>query len=317
MLISKSACGSDFKSRRNENETETDGVAARFVHGDRVAAGNGYGGYRRIYRQSDGAQRKRKYYTSVSELANYVKDLSDRSFIIDMLADWDNTRLCIPSKAWATLNMHGHLYNRGLKKAESDGEVIWVGSDARLTINGSGTNDERNIEHAVGVYHDWRHEGKADVQKTFRGGVIASGYSTNGGGGIDVKSNCILTLNDVTIAGCRSEQSGGTDGYGGGIWVHGGINEAGTVIMNYTTITGCYAYNSGGGLYQSNHNKFYMEMNQSHIDSNYCYSNGGVYLGGASITLKGDRGSYISSNRTGGGKNQNGAGFTSTTTTYL
>ena len=251
-----------------------------------------------------------RYFTSLPDLVNYVKELSDRSFTIDMLADWNNARLCIPSKAWATLNMHGHIYNRGLTKAESDGEVIWVGSDAKLTINGGSTNDERNIEHAVGVYHDWRHEGKADVQKTFRGGVIAGGYSTNGGGGIDVKSNCILTLNDVTIAGCRSEQSGGTDGYGGGIWVHGGMNEAGTVIMNYTTITGCYAYNSGGGLYQSNHNKFYMEMNQSHIDSNYCYSNGGgVYLGGASITLKGDRGSYISSNRTGGGKNQNGGGI--------
>ena len=250
-----------------------------------------------------------KYYTSVSELANYVKELSDRSFTVDMLADWDNARLCIPSKAWATLNMHGHIYNRGLTEAESDGEVIWVGSDAKLTINGYSTSDERNVEHAVGVYHDWRHEGKADVQKTFRGGVIAGGYSTNGGGGIDVKSNCELTLNDVTIAGCRSEQSGGTDGYGGGIWVHGGINEAGTVIMNRSTITGCYAYNSGGGLYQSNHNKFYMEMNQSHIESNYCYSNGGgVYLGGATITLKGDRGSYISYNRTGGGKNQDGGG---------
>ncbi len=250
-----------------------------------------------------------RYFTSVSALAKYVDDLSDRSFTIDMLADWNNTRLCIPSKAWATLNMHGHIYTRELTEAKSNGEVIWVGSDARLTINGYSTGDERNIEHTVGVYHDWRREGKADLQKTFRGGVIAGGYSTNGGG-IDVKSNVTLTLNNVTIAGCRSEQSGGTDGYGGGIWVHGGINEAGTVIMNYTTITGCYAFNSGGGVYQSNHDKFYMEMNQSHIDSNYCYSNGGgVYLGGATITLKGDRGSYISSNRTGGGKDQNGGGL--------
>ncbi|MBR4905585.1 MAG: hypothetical protein IKZ44_01905, partial [Clostridia bacterium] len=249
------------------------------------------------------------YFTSVSALNNFLEEHEGRSVTVDMLADWGNERLCIPEETTVTLNMHGHIFNRGLSESKRDGEVIWIGSDAKLTINGYTSANERNTEHTVGVYHSWRREGTADQNEIFCGGVIAGGYSTNGGGGIDVKANVTLTLNHVTIAGCRAEQSAGTDGYGGGIWVHGGVNEGGTVIMNYSTITGCYAYNSGGGLYQSNHDKFYMEMNQSHIDRNYCYSDGGgIYLGGATITIKGDNGSYISGNRTGAGGGENGGG---------
>ena len=249
------------------------------------------------------------YFTSVSALNSFLEEHEGQSVTVDMLSDWGNERLCIPEDTTVTLNMHGHIYNRGLTESTRNGEVIWIGSDAKLTINGYTSANERNTEHTVGVYHSWRREGTADQNEIFCGGVIAGGYSTNGGGGIDVKANVTLTLNHVTIAGCRAEQSAGTDGYGGGIWVHGGVNEGGTVIMNYSTITGCYAYNSGGGLYQSNHDKFYMEMNQSHIDRNYCYSDGGgIYLGGATITIKGDNGSYISGNRTGAGGGENGGG---------
>ena len=250
-------------------------------------------------------------FTSLQELADYVYEhMENEDFTIDMLADWnENVRLRIPEDCHATLNMHGHIYNRGLTDYTSDGEVIWVGDDAVLTINGRSDGDAY-IDHRVGVYHSWSRDGKADQYRTITGGVIAGGYSSNGGGGIDVKSNVTLNLNEVTIAGNRAEQNWGTDGYGGGIWVHGGINSAGSIYMYQSTITGNYAYNDGGGIYQSNHDGFYLEMDQSHIDFNYCYDQGGgICVDGESAVIKGDGVSSVSGNRTAGGSSHDGGGI--------
>ena len=244
-----------------------------------------------------------KEYTSLGDLVDAVDDYDDKTIIIDMYCDWNsNTRLCIPSDSKTTLNMHGHKYDRGLTSDKHNGEVIWIGSDAVVTINGSSNSSERNNTHDVKYYYSASRSSKAGGSRSFNGGVITGGYSSNGAGGIDIKSNVTLILNDVTIAGCRAEQSLGTDGYGGGIWVHGGTGEAGTIIMNNSTIFGCYAYNDGGGLYQSNHNNFILEMNESHIDSNYCYNQGaGIDVDGETVMILGDGKSTVSDNHTNGG----------------
>ena len=252
-----------------------------------------------------------KEYTSLGDLVDAVDDYDDKTIIIDMYCDWNsNTRLCIPSDSKTTLNMHGHKYDRGLTSDKHNGEVIWIGSDAVVTINGSSNSSERNNTHDVKYYYSASRSSKAGGSRSFNGGVITGGYSSNGAGGIDIKSNVTLILNDVTIAGCRAEQSLGTDGYGGGIWVHGGTGEAGTIIMNNSTIFGCYAYNDGGGLYQSNHNNFILEMNESHIDSNYCYNQGaGIDVDGETVMILGDGKSTVSDNHTNGGSGDEGGGI--------
>ena len=139
--------------------------------------------------------------------------------------------------------------------------------------------------------------------------MITGGYSCDGGG-IDMKSNITLTLNDVTIGGNRAEQFLNANGYGGGIWVHGGSNHSGKIIMNQSRIIGNYAYNDGGGIYQSNHNGFVLEMHGSSIDRNYCDDEGGgICLDGEEITIKGYGTSSVSYNDSGTETGENGGGI--------
>ena len=232
-------------------------------------------------------------YTSLSDLASRVEDLEGKTVQIEMYSDWGNTRLVIPEKSNVTLNMNGHMYNRGLSSYKSDGEVIWVGSNATLTINGG----DKGISHTVGVYNGTSTSTRNNTSKTFAGGLIAGGYSSNGAGGIHVKSDVNLILNDVTIAGCRAEQNWGSDGYGGGIWLTG---EKTNVYLNHSTITGCYAYNDGGGIYGSNKDYTYIYLKDSHIDSNFCDDEGGgIALDGENLGISGSDGSTISGNASG------------------
>ena len=234
-------------------------------------------------------------YTSLSSLVDDVEDdYKGKSITIEMLSDWGNERLVIPSDANVTLNMNGHIYNRGLSSYKRNGEVIYVNSGATLTVNGG----DASTNHSVGVYTSTSTSSKASTTKTFSGAVIAGGYSSNGGGGIHIKKNATVTINNVTIAGCRAEQNWGSDGYGGGICADSsGI----TINLNNSTITGNYAYNDGGGIYECNSNNFRLTLKESHIDYNYCDDDGGgICIDGEKITVKGDKKSSVSFNQAGG-----------------
>lgn len=83
--------------------------------------------------------------------------------------DFDH-RLIIPKNCKATLDMQGRIFDRRLSRTNdwaANGELICIRTGATLTING--------------------HIGDHDA------------------GCIHVESNTTLTLNDVTIAGCRTE----------------------------------------------------------------------------------------------------------------
>ena len=234
-------------------------------------------------------------FTDLGDLVSYVKKQKGKTFTIDMLADWDNKQMVIEDKSKCTLNMHGHMYNRGLTDYKNDGEVICIHDYARVTING-GTGPEAELEHKnINTYDctdgPYEYYDVETVKRNYKGGLIAGGYSSNGGGGIDITgSGVTLNLNDVTIAGCRAAQTWGTDGYGGGIWMHGGINEGGTINMNNSSIEWCFATNDGGGIYQSNHDYFTLSMtNGSHIDHNFAGDDGGgICVDGETLVIKGD-----------------------------
>lgn len=230
-------------------------------------------------------------------------DYEDSSVTIDMATDWYaaadsdyNDRLIIPKKCNATLNMNGHRFDRDLawdNDWESNGELICMESGSTLTINGG----PKTWTHNVPVYTSTRREPKAREMRNIAGGVLAGGASTNGAGGIHVKSDCKLTLNSVTIAGCRAEQRSGTDGYGGGIWLTGGNTN---VYMNDSEINGCYAYNDGGGIYQSNHNHVRIELKNSRINCNCAYDQGGgINPDGEYVYIVGDGNSSVSGNWAG------------------
>lgn len=254
--------------------------------------------------------------TPYDDFDDLIDDLEDdyenRPVTIEMTTNWDaledsdyDERLIIPSGCKATLNMNGWVFDRG-NNIENDwsynGELICVESGASLTVNGG-----PKTLHYENVYTSTSRDGKATASRAFHGGVLTGGASTGGAGGIHVKSDCTITLNDVTLAGCRAEapwyDSAGTNSaYGGGIWLKGGNSN---LRMNNSTITGCFAYYDGGGVFQSNHNYVNIELKNSHIDENYAADEGGgLDVDGEYIHLSGTNGSTISGNKSataGGG----------------
>ena len=246
-------------------------------------------------------------YDNVNSLLNKAKSLGGKTFTIDMYTDWGNSRLIVPARANVTFNMHGHMFNRGLTSYRNDGEVVYLDSGSTCTINGGSTNAENSTNHTVNLYNGTSTSTKANWKNVISGGVIAGGYSSNGGGGIDMNKSATLILNRVTIAGCRAEQTWQSDGYGGGIRLQG----AGTITMNRSTIKGCYAYNDGGGIYQCNQDNFILEMNNnSNIEYNYCEDEGGgICIDGEASKIIGDGESYIQYNENGGSSDDNGGGI--------
>ena len=253
------------------------------------------------------------YYYNFSQLVNDLEDKYEgKTVTITMNKNWDSAedsdfdqRLIIPSKCKATLDMNGYVFDRN-NTADNDwsynGELICVESGASLTINGG-----EKKEHNEVVYSSTSRDGKATKWKKFFGGVLTGGASTGGAGGIHIKSDCTVTLNDVTLAGCRAEApwydiAGTNSAYGGGIWIKGGNSN---LRMNNSTITGCFAYYDGGGIFQSNHNYVNIELKNSHIDANYAADEGGgIDVDGEYSYIIGDGNSTVSNNEannTGGG----------------
>ena len=92
-----------------------------------------------------------KYYSSLEALADDVYGYSGKTIVIDMLADWKGERLRIPADSNTTLNMHCHKFDRGLTSDKYGGEVIWIGSDSTVVINGN-TLPEKSISSTMSIY---------------------------------------------------------------------------------------------------------------------------------------------------------------------
>jgi hypothetical protein len=84
--------------------------------------------------------------------------------------------------------MQGHTIDRGLTKAEDHGEVIFMGKNSTLIINGGYIKDD-----IVEV-------GKSELNKD-KMGTITGGYSDSGAGGIHLDGYNDLVLNNVHVVG--------------------------------------------------------------------------------------------------------------------
>ena len=254
---------------------------------------------------------------SISTLNSYINKNKDKTIQLDMLTDWNaaaagrrddfNETLVIPSGAHITLNMHGYVFNRDNGwRGDSGyfGEMIRVESGATLTINGSSSDEEKRIEHKnVAVFTSTAEGSKATGRITTTGGTITGGVCTRGAGGIYVKTNSTVVLNDVTIAGCCSRDTAFiNNGYGGAIWLTG---EDCRLTLNNSLITGCMADDYGGAI-SVNEDTFLIELNNTIIEKNYATNKGGgIYLGGTAIHVNGTGETYIRNNHSGG----NGGGI--------
>jgi len=88
------------------------------------------------------------------------------NFDNDVGFDWD--AIHIPQNVRVTFNLNGHKIDRALTTDEANGEVICIDKNADVIING---------------------------------GTITGGWSNNGAGGIHIKDNATVVLNNVKVDG--------------------------------------------------------------------------------------------------------------------
>lgn len=186
------------------------------------------------------------------------------------------------SNQTVTINLNGHTLKRtGLMGPETNGHVIEVWGRGNLTIEG---------------------------------GTLSGGYANNGGG---ICNYGTVTINNVTITGCRVNT---TDGRGGAIYngdgakltINGGVitgnsaHNGGGIFNDETsvgaTISNCTISNntangSGGGIFNDNANSdgsgtaATLTMTDCTVTGNSCTGNGGgirnigiLTIDGATIT---------------------------------
>ena len=149
-------------------------------------------------------------------LANASTDASNPTVITlvcDVVAGSGDSRLVVETNRHAVIDLNGHKIDRGLTEAKSEGNVIYVRSNASLVIRDS--------------------QG---------GGQITGGYVTNGsGGGITSTGNSRVTLEGGTICGNKSNN------HAGGVFV------GGTFTMTGGTITDNTCTANGSAIYSNDH----------------------------------------------------------------
>ncbi len=227
----------------------------------------------------------RSYPNSLADLQKALNAQNGKgsTITIDFNTDVKGGPLELPEKATITINLNSHVLDRGLKSENSKGHAMLVKSNARVTING-GTN--------IGLrpINSWNKNGYNVGTQVIASGLITGGYSTNKAGGIHLYGGARLTLNNVTVAGNRAEQKGGSDGYGGGIWASGSDV---MVSLNNSDISFNYAYNDGGGICSTS-SRFNLFMNNSKVSSNSARRDGGgIALRASKAVITGDPKSVV------------------------
>lgn len=242
------------------------------------------------------------YYRTYSELKSDLANLGGKTATVVMACDWNGgevgamSQLVIPKGSRITLNMDGHVIDRGLVQAdvvggsESGGGVILVQSGALLTVNGGAHGGA----HDIAVFHSEAPEIPPSQAIDITGGLIAGGSNKGGAGGIHVCGGATVTLNDVTVAGCKAQDDNGKNGIGGGIYVEG---KDATVNLNGSTIERNFAARGGGGFSVGNTSDVTIKLDNAHVDGNFTAGDGGgMRIEGTNVKVSGDAGSSFSGN---------------------
>ena len=179
-----------------------------------------------------------------------MSNVYDR-IIVDFYADWtavngefcsdgrgfDNGTICFPENVRVTLNMNGHTINRNIGESQSNGEVIYISSNADVIIND---------------------------------GTIKGGKSTNGAGGIHVNS-AYLTLNNVHITDnvADIDDGGGIALYDSTLTMKGGSFKNNVIVGSWSGSHQCY----GGAIYVNDSTATFENVefknNQTEYDEDY------------------------------------------------
>ena len=242
---------------------------------------------------------------------------------LTMLADWHITEmLTVAENAQITVNMNGHMINRGLAESEDSGGVFFVAKNGSLILNG---NDVNSTEHWGTVRNGkWNYQENGLGTVKINGSLLTGGYNDDGGGAIDIQENAEVRLDGVTVAGnaCSESDEGGAvrltenngklyltnstvsynradDGGGSAIWVDGVGCYVEIVNTEIHHNLSCVDYGDGGAI-QINDGS--VEIKNSVLSFNEAGRNGGaIYVYNGNLVVDKDTViSYNIANQDGG-----------------
>ncbi len=203
-------------------------------------------------------------YTSISNAWNAAK----QGRIIKLKRDWRiNSRLVLNKGESATIDMNGLRIDRQLTNDdyESDGEVIYLDEGASLVLRSTVTTTTHD-------FTGWEN-GSRKALKITNGGLVTGGWSSNGAGGVHMKENSTLVLDNVAIAGNRAEITWAQDGYGGGVMMDG--DNCTLTMKNGAQIAYNEAQDEGGGVYSNGSSSAISLSEGSSINHNRARDGGG------------------------------------------
>ena len=139
-------------------------------------------------------------YTYFTDASKAWKMAVNNNGTFGLLADWDDGRRKVSDGKNVTIELNGHVLTRRKGKWANDGEVLYVGKKATLTVYG-GTkenpelgSDIKHVEKAYVADPDHGDFHREDV--TFYGGMIHGGNSSNGAGGIHMKKGARVYMDE-------------------------------------------------------------------------------------------------------------------------
>lgn len=243
--------------------------------------------------------------------------------IITMLADWHTGEMLMVEKGICiTVDMNGHMINRGLTESEDSGEIFLVRENGLLILNGNGVNSTEHWGTVRNGKWNYRKNGSGTVK--INGALLTGGYNDDGGGAIHIQKNGDVRINGVTIAGNANSDSntGGAirlqgeksnlyltnstiaynrsdDGGGAAIWVQGvdSFAEISSTKIHHNLVD---IDDGDGGAIQINNGR--VEIKKAAISFNEAGRNGGaVYIYNGNLIIDKDTViSYNVANKEGG-----------------
>lgn len=216
----------------------------------------------------------------------------------DIKAGDADTPLVVPEGQSVTIDLNGHVLDRGLSNS-----IDPVDGGNLFSVNGSLTiiDSAPDTPHKDGDDNDIYSYKIGERTIGVTGGIITGGKLSGNGGAIYVEGGCNLTLNGGTIIGNRaSGLSSGGNGQGGGVYIGG----SGTFEMNGGAVAGNTVFGSGdedrfskgdgGGVFMAGST---FNLNDGTIAGNtadrqmtnpdHCGNAGGVYLSNGTLNMKG------------------------------
>ena len=241
----------------------------------------------------------RSYYChSVEDTMHAVEDMvssthnpyEENDVTIDLMEDWNTNGYGVlkfeGSGKHYTINLHGHVINRGVSnpgssnkfKGQGNGDVIRVCKGSSVDVVGSEDgNDEESLYEHPGTDIDLGEDGtfwKLDPNGTTAifGGLITGGACDDslGGGGFTVQKEASLTLTRVSVAGNVADTYAGSYGCGAGI----AQSELSKVTLKDSSVKYNHAEGWGGGIYIDKCAYLYLDNSSIEMNTSEKYGGG-------------------------------------------